>query len=438
MKDCWQVLGLEYGVDKKAIKSAYAKRLKKTRPDENPDGFKALHDAYQSALRIASSEYYQQDMEGTDTETTPKPMWDDENLSFNPDYLATDQTDEKKQPLAAPEREEVSESKETHHQLNGERPEDIRNDTQDAVLSRRLSAETLEQEVIANEVVAQQHAQEEAMYEALQADWDCLFEKVQALIVSPKGGLKVDEWRFIEDVPSMLDLEFKGRAADQMFGIVAETNEISLRAKSLRIQPPVLNYLNAFFDWEGRWQTYAYRFDETMLNAVFPYLSSAQNADAEHSNGPREVHYYKRLMAFLMDAGIVMGVIKFALLILAPMNLAEEYDTGVYIQALAFYFLLIVPVMEASYTEASLGKMVFGLRVISKQGLKLPWYQSFWRSIISLACIAGFKIVVWLNIFFIHKYDALLQDLASRSYVVRSNNNLFTYANAVLAFFRSK
>ncbi|MGH8036295.1 MAG: J domain-containing protein [Stenotrophomonas sp.] len=43
-------LELEPDADERAIKRAYAKRLRSTRPDEDPAGFQQLHEAYQAAL----------------------------------------------------------------------------------------------------------------------------------------------------------------------------------------------------------------------------------------------------------------------------------------------------------------------------------------------------------------------------------------------------
>ncbi|WP_312320046.1 hypothetical protein [Stenotrophomonas sp.] len=43
-------LGLEPDADERAVKRAYAKRLRVTRPDEDPTGFQQLHEAYQAAL----------------------------------------------------------------------------------------------------------------------------------------------------------------------------------------------------------------------------------------------------------------------------------------------------------------------------------------------------------------------------------------------------
>lgn len=50
MNEGLEWLGLEADADERAIKRAYAQRLRVTRPDEDPVGFQQLHEAYQSAL----------------------------------------------------------------------------------------------------------------------------------------------------------------------------------------------------------------------------------------------------------------------------------------------------------------------------------------------------------------------------------------------------
>src|SRR5690606_23650077 len=46
----WSELGIEPTDDTRTIKKAYAKLLKQTRPDENPEAFQRLHQAYKDAL----------------------------------------------------------------------------------------------------------------------------------------------------------------------------------------------------------------------------------------------------------------------------------------------------------------------------------------------------------------------------------------------------
>ncbi|MBP6750804.1 MAG: J domain-containing protein [Xanthomonadaceae bacterium] len=52
MRTHWafDALGLTPDADERAIKRAYAAKLKTTRPDEDPEGFQALNDAYRAAL----------------------------------------------------------------------------------------------------------------------------------------------------------------------------------------------------------------------------------------------------------------------------------------------------------------------------------------------------------------------------------------------------
>lgn len=56
--DCWDILGIAPIREKKAIKKAYAKKLKITRPDSDPEGFKRLNTAYQDALNYLNYEWY--------------------------------------------------------------------------------------------------------------------------------------------------------------------------------------------------------------------------------------------------------------------------------------------------------------------------------------------------------------------------------------------
>ena len=53
--NCWEVLGLEPTEDVKLIKKAYAAKLKKCRPDQDPIGFQKLRESFDFAKQLAQN-----------------------------------------------------------------------------------------------------------------------------------------------------------------------------------------------------------------------------------------------------------------------------------------------------------------------------------------------------------------------------------------------
>ncbi|MBV6823832.1 J domain-containing protein [Pseudomonas sp. PD9R] len=68
--DCWSVLQLREDADARTIKRSYARLLKTFRPDEDPEGFQRLREAYEHALSVARwrAEYDADDIEVATTE----------------------------------------------------------------------------------------------------------------------------------------------------------------------------------------------------------------------------------------------------------------------------------------------------------------------------------------------------------------------------------
>ena len=59
--DKWTILGIEKTKDKTAIKNAYREQLVSVNPEDNPEGFKALRQAYEDAMYEADKEDVKED-----------------------------------------------------------------------------------------------------------------------------------------------------------------------------------------------------------------------------------------------------------------------------------------------------------------------------------------------------------------------------------------
>lgn len=65
---CWEILEITPTADEREIRRAYAKKLKVTRPDEDPSGYQALREAFEEAQQLAP---YYQEMEQEEEEFSP-------------------------------------------------------------------------------------------------------------------------------------------------------------------------------------------------------------------------------------------------------------------------------------------------------------------------------------------------------------------------------
>ena len=68
--DIWKILGIEPTKDRKAITRAYREKLMNTNPEDKPDEFKRLRNAYEEALKYAEDQ-------GLRTEKTAVELWVD-------------------------------------------------------------------------------------------------------------------------------------------------------------------------------------------------------------------------------------------------------------------------------------------------------------------------------------------------------------------------
>jgi curved DNA-binding protein CbpA len=489
-EDCWQILGLSEDADKKAVKSAYAKRLKKTRPDEDPEGFQRLHAAYKRASQLAKKSAPKQTVETsfTDTQTVAEQA----NTIFPPSTIISESTTQSTEtpPNISPEANRSTTESSISPSISSEQTENIqssqkqkdtveqqkhpsnqtnnifddqphihhhKNDQRidpsfdDLINEAHANSQTDEQkntqdissqdipntpfpksthyQIEADQATKEALAQQKMNDDELVQDWEVLFMRATGLLNDPKRVNHISEWQFIERLPSMLDLQFKAQASDYLFGLIAEANEVALEKKALYIKQPTLDYLNQFFAWEDKWLDYNENFSESLLNSVYPFLSTEKKSN--HTPVSVENPYYKRILAFTLDTLFAFSA-AYGLALLFANNGEKSTFVFFILKSLLVYFLVIIPVMEFTRLQASIGKWILGLHVINRQGLKIGLFQSFWRSTVTFACVLGIKIIVWFNLFFMYRYNVLTQDLVSRSYVTHSGKGFGTFLKRLL------
>ncbi len=426
--NCWITLGIEEYSDKKSIKVAYAKLLKITKPDDDPQGFKELHAAYKEALELVS-EY----KESSAPQWFTPPEKDKQPISFDEDFfqeiISPESTSQEDTELES-ENIETNELEQPYSTPSSIETNSVEaQDDQIAVDSNQILEEleavygTPKPEIkdaqFANNN-EQDYDEVEDFYGAeaqakLEKDWQYLETQTKLIINTKATKSTISDWQFLEEIPSMVDLEFRSQASDLVFEIVSEINEISLQQKVLLVKPPILNYLNKLFHWESKWKHYEELYDE-QVNAVFPYLTEINSQNTKANRQSKDLHYYRRGAAYLIDMGLVYV---FYVIQKLTLSLPEKDNMTALVIIGAIYGLIVIPLFEASSIQASLGKQMLGLKVVDEAGLRMPWYQSFWRSIITSICVGFLQFVVWVNLFLSYKKGVLLQDLMSKSYVVK-------------------
>ena len=375
--DCWEVLGIARFSDKKTIKTAYAKQLKLNRPDDDPQAFQTIHRAYQAAL-----------------------SWVPNAVDDNSGWIILEEE---------PSDEELA-------KIVVESLKRPITEIGTKTLSKTELTETEQQ--LLDEI----HAQEYLLGE----DWQNLYLKVSEVIKSNSTCNDVGEWKFLESLASMNDLEFRKAASDHVFEVVSRVNSVSLNNKHLHITRPVLNYLNKLFSWDKKWQEYQLIHSRKVLNAVYPYLEEAEKP-VRGINKRRELYYYRRGAAFAIDLSILFIPI---LIYLILKSILIEAGLESWVQTLQIkgellsviwsiaYLLFLVPIQESSRYQATIGKRLLELQVIDRQGDRIGFIQAFWRSLVTVFCCIGIKVVVFINFALSYWRSEVLQDTLSRSYVI--------------------
>jgi len=269
----WNVLGMEPSEDRKAIKKAYAVLLKKHRPDEDPEGFQEINQAYQAALHIL------------------KQAHATESATVSQEYpAASQQADEVNQP-ASEQQDPVAGNQSTPVPVELVHPNPPEVLTVEQAVAKQPAGEP--EYVMADDPEAdEQHNRQLELAEQL-------FNNLHAMAFAPlqeKAELK--NWAFLAAYDDIVDFDLRDQVAREVFRRVAEYNLFQRKETGLDLIPPeVLHHMAGLFNWEANWLDYSNHFPDHYLRCVFTELEKP----VERIRTNYKAGLVKRFLAFKVD-----------------------------------------------------------------------------------------------------------------------------------------
>lgn len=212
------MLGVKPNVDAKTIKLAYSKLLKKTRPDEDPEGFQRLREAYKTALALAAA---------------ASKLAPNRDNGVNVELVQSEKS----------------------------RDEQPYGDTQ-GVIAR--SANTTENGLPPSEA--------DVVAASLEADWSDFIESAERLVELPDKVNSKKDWKELLDSPLLEDLQYRNKASERIFCLVADSRQDKKCTPEEQVNADVMKYMDDEFQWEKRRYKLLARFGSERVDSVFGVL----------------------------------------------------------------------------------------------------------------------------------------------------------------------
>ena len=414
----WTILGIEPNSDKRVIKKAYARKLKVTRPEEQPKEFQVLHSAYKMAMQIYSQKQHAEALPTTNTLEEQESL--DQPACQDGDGI-----------------NDVS-TKQAEQTTNSE-----------ALLESQIE---LEQNITEEENSdSDERLREQAAYQhevsLRNAAIENILKQVDQILTEGKQLNAPNTWKFIENTNFLLENEFNWQLSIEIFKRLAEFNgkvKRNRRGYSNRINGYTLSYLDNLFNWQNNQYWIAQSVGEQQSQYIYSYLHKF--IEAGHSpdfaiKGGEFIHHEKKRLVIRQSQGIEYGNMFTRVLALLidclPITLTfyliiayvyapifDVSDHKALAHAIIFtspsYFILSM-LCEPSKWQATPGKYLLKLRVTNHQFSRISHTHCFFRFCSFMLFSALGKISWIINCFM---GGNLLHDRLSRTYVINIKNHM--------------
>lgn len=441
--NCWEILDLSPDTDLKAIKQRYAARVKKTKPNEDPEGFQQLHSAYKEAIQWAKS----------------RPV---NNLSHSLSSAeqASSVPIEALESIRAPLNYESKTDEPEHHKPLEYEPQNY-NPTYvepgfsdkltgyccyswweqwgEACLGQQASLSDVHvsfgrqpfgrkafsrlKQTLATTSVVNLDAEPRSTIETfnitqLRQQW---YQNADAILNDLENLNKIECWETLLNQDIFFDITLRPEFSDYIFGQVAQRLE---NPTALKIKQPTLRYLNEKLLWTEQRASLEYGFSDEDIQLVYDLLGS-RYARLKRKYLCTEIHQGewvmagmdKRLLAGLIDV-LAACALAFCLLgigVLLDPKQSISFSSWIITSWLMLFIITVY--MEASPIQGSLGKMLMGIKVLSHEGKRLSGWKSFVRQAVFWISARYIMFTIFINAFYL-KSKQFAHDRGAQSLVV--------------------
>lgn len=471
-KTNWQILDIEPIRDKKSIKKAYAKKLKVTRPDADPEGFKRLNTAYQECLEYLDYDWYWEEYDEdedddweeqadtfSDTES-PEAQSDAEQSSVSApvDYdieevtlnNVSDHMDESLKPAPVARASAISDTSNTSESQEETNTQPIAqpNDSEDIVTDTAESNDgygtDLDDEFDMEALLkpfADARVHDEVYVDASETHQQFL-SQLDDLFANPAKLNNIDTWHDLLQDDALYDISFKQHVSKDILGRIIDMRAVQIthaEENKTKLPPsflsqPLLVKLSDFFGWmhnqERLENQFYYQYDA--LNQFFddlepddaPVIAKEANREELEASQLGLAPLWKRAVAFFIDWFIIIvGGYYLGKLI------DQLFGSGLSLFAMALVLSSTLIMQSQTRWQASIGMKLCGIRVVSLYNTTISYSRAFFRMLLALfvfmifvaSIFKVFGIVIW-GAYFIEKYRSKSRytwlDKQSKTYIV--------------------
>ena len=450
----WDILGLDGPTDDaKVIKRAYAKKLKQVKPDESPQEFQILHEAYEAAKAYAKQCKREQAAvaESAASESLePNIIDEDEAQPALQTSSGSDSADlaASTTNVEAHSQNEASEASESPGDFTSS--DDSTTEPESAHLTAdQTAAQEQSPELTSDSQSDSQRPSSDS--EELAADsgaderdhmeeYHAFMHQVVAYLEDHHQAVDYGAWSQILNAYFLNEFTYKSHASYWIFHTVCGLCEASIQAAREAdgelvsdVSTELLHLLNVHFNWAGHLAELEERFDPDAVDFIITQAQSwvhpdevkrravrVPPKDGNHLTGYGGQLLFYRAWATLIDYFLVLAMSALSVVgidrLLAHFEKAANSDSffwAIFLLVGALYFGL----MESSKLQATLGKRMVKLKVINTRDCgRTSWLRSTLRFGIFTGSMLFFQVFICAYLLFSRRLH--IQDVLTTTEVV--------------------